>query len=79
MSGQGWIGLKGQLDHVLATFHCDRDPDGKFLVGGSISSFMGAGEEFVVGADAVYFVDGKPHNLCAALGATSYGVKVLVI
>lgn len=71
MSGQGWIGLKGQLDHVLATFRCDRDPDGKFLVGGSISSFMGA--------DAVYFIDGKPHNLCAALGATSYGVKVLVI
>ncbi len=43
------------------------------------ASFMGAGEEFVVGADAVYYVAGKPRNLVAALGATSYGQGVVVI
>lgn len=40
---------------------------------------MGAGEEFVVGSDAVYYVAGKARNLVAALGATSYGRSVVVI
>jgi len=75
----GWIGTDAQLQHVLRSFGCDRDVDGRFLVGGNIMSFLGAGEEFVVGADAVYYVDGKPHNLVSALGATSYGQRIVVI
>jgi hypothetical protein len=79
MKNQGWIGSWNELANVLRTFHCDRDPDGKFCVAGSIASFMGAGDEFTVGEDAVYFVDGKPRNLVSALYATSYGQKVTVI
>ena len=75
----GWIGTVSQLEQVLRSFGCDHSPDGKFHVDGPISSFMGAGEEFVVGSDAVYYVAGKPCNLVTALGATSYGAKVVVI
>ena len=75
----GWIGTVSQLEQVLRSFNCDRDPDGRFRVDGPITSFMGAGEEFVVGVDAVYYVAGKARNLVAALGATSYGRVVVVI
>ncbi|PYQ25644.1 MAG: hypothetical protein DMF56_26995 [Acidobacteria bacterium] len=75
----GWIGRADQLYHVLRMFRCDQDAAGKFCVDGSITSFMGAGDEYVVGADAVYYVDGKPCNLVAALRVTSYGLAVTVI
>lgn len=79
MADAGWIGDVHQLHHVLRQFGCDTTADGKFCVGGSITSFMGAGEEFVVGGDAVYFVQGQPRNLAAALRSTSYGLGITVI
>ena len=79
MNNQGWIGTKDQLFNVLAVFRCDRDEQGNFCVDGSITSFMGAGDEFVVGDDAVYYVQGQPKNLVSALHQTSYGSKVAVI
>jgi hypothetical protein len=75
----GWLGMASHLYQTLRSFNCDRSPDGKFHVDGPITSFMGAGEEFVVGSDAVYYVEGKARNLVAALGATSYGRQVVVI
>jgi hypothetical protein len=75
----GWFGDAAHLYQTLRSFGCDRSPDGKFRVDGPITSFMGAGEEFVVGSDAVYYVGGKARNLIAALGATSYGRQVVVI
>lgn len=75
----GWIGSSNELLHVLRTFGVDRDEDGKFHVDGQIVSFMGAGEEYVVGDEAVAYIDGKPRNLCNMLGVTSYGQKVKVI
>lgn len=78
MNHDGWIGSWSELSNVLRTFHCDRDSDGKFLVAGNIASFLGAGEEFTVGEDAVFFVDGKSRNLVSALYATSYGQKIKV-
>ena len=75
----GWIGSWNELSNVLRTFQCDRDSKGRFYVKGSISSFMGAGEEFSVGEDAVFYVNGKPRNLVSALYATSYGLKIKVI
>jgi len=78
-ASEGWIGRASELHSVLQSFHCDRTPDGQFCVAGSITSFMGAGDDFVVAPDALFFVDGKPHNLCAALGVTSYGMGVTVI
>lgn len=76
---QGWIGTWNELSNVLRTFHCDVNPDGKFCVGGSIVSYLGLGQEFVVGANAVYYVNGEPHNLVDALSSTSYGMKCSVI
>ncbi len=35
----GWIGTVSQLEQVLRSFNCDRDPDGKFRVDGPITSF----------------------------------------
>jgi hypothetical protein len=48
-------------------------------VGGRITSFLGAGEEFVIGDDAVYYVDGQPRSLCNAIAGTSYSCPVVVI
>lgn len=75
----GWIGSNNELLHVLRTFGVDRDEDGKFHVDGQIVSFMGAGEEMVVGDDAVAYIEGKPRNICNMLEVTSYGKKVEVI
>lgn len=74
----GWIGNSGELYNALSVAGCDQD-NGKFHVDGSITSFLGLGEEFVVGDDAVYYVSGKPISLVGLLGATSYGSKVVVI
>jgi hypothetical protein len=71
----GWIGSTSQMLYALGIFGADRDEEGRFKVAGSISSFLGMGEETLVGDDAVFFVDGKPSNLAVALGTTSYGVK----
>jgi hypothetical protein len=76
---RGWIGTVSELEHTLRCDGCDTTPDGRFCVDGSITSFMGAGEEFVVGADAVYYVNGEPRHLVTALAATSYGRIVAVI
>ena len=79
----GWIGINRQMLHFLRVVSADRDKEtGRFLVAGSIISFLGlTGEnaEIVVGADAKYFVNGQPCGLAAGLHSTSYGMKVQVI
>lgn len=75
----GWLGYHTQLLHTLRMFGADRDADGTFLISGSVSSFMGAGEEVCVGEDARYYVGGEPRSLVLALGGTSYGMHVTVI
>lgn len=75
----GWIGSNSELMHVLRIFGVDQDEEGKFCVDGKIVSFMGMGEEMVVGDDAVAYIDGKPCNICNMLDITSYGKKVKVI
>jgi hypothetical protein len=75
----GWIGSGNELMHVFRTFGVDHDEDGKFHVDGKIVSFMGAGDEFVVGDDAVAYIEGKPRNICSMLEVTSYGKKVVVV
>jgi hypothetical protein len=75
----GWIGTASELYHALRMFGCDTNADGKFCVDGNITSFMGAGDEFVVGGDAVFYVSGQPRNLAGALHSTGYGRAVNVI
>ena len=79
MADDGWIGSASQLYHALRMFNCDTGADGKFHVDGNITTFMGAGDEFVVGGEAVYYVNGQPRNLAAALRSTSYGLGITVI
>ena len=74
----GWVGTKSQLLGFLAVVGCD-STDGAFHVDGSITTFMGAGEEYCVGADAVYYVKGRAFPLAAGLAGTSYGLQVTVI
>ena len=68
-----------QLAHFLRTVHADRDPDGRPILSGVVTSFMGAGQDYVIGDDARYYVDGQPRGLAIGLGGTSYGMKVTVI
>jgi len=77
--GLGHACSRAQLETLLRVCGCDTDPDGRFVVGGTIVSFMGAGEEFVVGADAVFYRAGRPVSLAVALRGTSYGHAVEVI
>jgi hypothetical protein len=83
----GWIGIMRQLLYYLSVVGADRDADGKYVVGGSITSittFMGMGgedAEVVVGEDAFYTVGGgaRKVNLAAGLRSTSMGLGVKVI
>ena len=75
----GWVGGKEELRAALIVAGADRDDEGAFILSGNITSFMGAGDEFVVGADAVYFVGGEAKSLVEALGQTGGGLKVKVI
>ena len=71
----GWIGATSQMLYALQIFGADRDEEGRFNVAGSISTFLGLGDETLVGDDAVFFMGGKPCNLASALATTSYGVS----
>ncbi len=73
----GWIGTQHQLLEVLVAGGADTESDGAFKLAGRITSFMGAGDEFVVGPDAVYFVGGEPRSLVAALGGAGLEVQVI--
>ncbi len=79
VSRPGHMCSSGQLLHVLRVAGADKDEDGKFLIEGSIVSFMGMGEEMVVSPDAVYFRNGQRCNVALALQGTSYGTKIVVI
>lgn len=77
----GWIGIRRELDYYLSVVGADRDEEGKFLIRGSIVSFMGIeGEnaEIVVSDETEYFVGGRGCNLSSGLGSTSYGMRVKV-
>lgn len=69
----------GELANVLRVMRCDTDADGKFNVDGNITSFLGMGDEFVIGEDAVYYVDGTPRSLAHAIAGTSYSHPITVI
>lgn len=79
MERQGWFGLTDHLMHFLRTVGADRGPDGLFLIGGApITTGLG-GQEVVVPAETVYFLDGHAAGLAAGLRGTSYGMAITVI
>ena len=67
------------LMNVLRVFRADQDAEGKFIVRGNITTFMGVGEEWCVGEDAEFRIGGEWRSLPRAISATSYGVPVTVI
>lgn len=75
----GHLLTRSQLLHFLRVVGADREADGSFRVAGTLVSFMGAGHEWLVGPDAVYFRDGHPCSLAVGLRGTSYGTAVTVI
>ena len=75
----GWIGTARQLYAALQSLGCDRDADDKFCVDGNITTFLGIGDEFVVGDQAVYYVNGEARPLAPALQATGTGRAVTVL
>jgi hypothetical protein len=75
----GNIIMRDKLLDFLVAVQADEDFGGRPKVGGSITSFMGAGDEFLIGDDAYYLKDGEPHNLAAELNATERGLEIVVI
>lgn len=75
----GWVGTWSELEYTLKMFNCDLNAEGKLCVDGTIVSYMGGGQEMVVGDDAVYYVGGQARSVVMALKATSYGTHVTVI
>lgn len=54
----GWIGSSEKLYATLEGMGCDKTGE-QFHVSGAISSFLGMGQEFVVGDDAIAYVNKK--------------------
>jgi hypothetical protein len=81
--GPGWIGTNSQVLHYLRVVGADRDEQGRFIITtGGVFAFLGDTSEAadaVVDSEACYLVGGKPVNLAAGLGTTSYGMRVTVI
>lgn len=75
---EGCTCTNDQLMHFLRIMGCDQT-DGRFHVDGTIVSFLGLGEDYVIGADAVYYVNGMARPLAAHyVGVTGRG-KCIVI
>ncbi len=72
----GWMGKSEQVEHALGVVGADRDENGKFLIyTAPVASFLGLGEELVVGQDTEYSVGGHRNNLAALMNSTSYGIR----
>jgi hypothetical protein len=76
---RGWIGSWEELSQALLTAGCDTDDGGRYVVSGTIVSYMGMGKEFVVGADAKYYRKGEACDLLAALDKPNCGIAVAVV
>jgi hypothetical protein len=74
----GWFGPASQLHHTLGVLGADHDPDGTYVVAGTVAVGIG-GQEVVVGDDARYFVGGEPRGLASAMNATSYGTRGITV
>ena len=75
-----WIGDAATLRRVLDGEGVVQDDTGAYAVSGTVSSFMGAGDEWIVGDDAYACCKGgRVVHLATALGAQSFGLAITVI
>ena len=78
----GWLGIMRNVLYALSTVNSDKDKEGKYLVSGSIASFLGiSGEdaEVLIDDSAQYYIEGKPYSLVGLMRSTSYGISCKVI
>jgi hypothetical protein len=78
---QGSMLTESQLYNVLSCFHADQE-EGRFIVRGHITSFLGMGQEFVIDESAEYRCSESGterwFNLLAAVKVTSYHMPIQV-
>lgn len=76
----GWIGSSSQLLYALSVVGADMDKEGNYLIYGEpVISFLGLGEEMVVGEKTNFSIGGQRRGLAGFLQSTSYGMAVQVI
>jgi len=77
----GWCGPLGNVKHAVRTVGGDRNEDGEVLYSG-VCTFLGLQDDradAVVGADAMYYVDGEPVPLAPLMNSTSYGIRNVAV
>jgi len=78
MPNRGAVCSKMELENFLRIMGCDMQ-EGRFCVDGDIYSFLGMGQEYVIGEDAVYYVNGEPVPLAGAYtNATGRGRATVI-
>jgi hypothetical protein len=75
---EGSMIMASELYNLLACCRADKDENDKYFVRGNITSFMGAGEEFVIDSTAQFRREKKWCNLLHEIKATSYYNPVAV-
>lgn len=74
----GWIGLKREVLHYLATVGADKDFEGRYLIDTAPPISGMDNQEVVIPDTTRYFVGGQAKALAAGLSSTSYGLAVRV-
>lgn len=75
-----WMGMSKDVEHTLNTVGADKDKDGKFLISGAPPiSFMGIGDEMVIGDEVMYMKNDQPVSLAHLMNGTSYGLRGITV
>jgi len=73
----GWFGTAAEVLGYLSVIGADRDVDGRYVIAGEPVTAGLGGDEVVVPAGTVYFVDAKPIPLAVNMPA-SRGLQIKV-
>lgn len=74
----GWVGRVCAVENYLGVAGADKDPDGRFLIGGEPPVYGYGGDEIVLSDAVVYYLEGRPVPLAAAMADTSSGTGIRV-
>lgn len=75
----GTMLLNSELMNVLAVAGADKDSDGKYVVRGDLCSFLGLGDEWVIGETAQYSKAGEWRSILGIAQVTSYHRPIIAI
>jgi hypothetical protein len=68
-----------ELTQALDQLDADKNELGHFFLNGTIVSFMGIGDEFIIYKDATYLKGGESFSLLEGLAETKHGLRIQVI